>query len=47
MGRGRGGTGLGMGEFASLFLSNYSFPAPCFALEDSGCMLKGRFWALS
>ncbi len=43
MERGRRGTVLGMGEFASLFLFYYSFPIPCFALEDSGCRLKGRF----
>ena len=35
MGRGRMGTGLRMGEFASFFTSNDSFPVHCFALEDS------------
>ena len=43
MGRERPGMGLGMGEFASLFLFNYSLPVPCFALEDSGYTLTGRF----
>ena len=42
MGRGRRGTGPGMGKFASLLLLKHSFPVPCFVLEDSG-FLKGRF----
>ena len=45
--QGRRGTVPGMGEFAPLFLINYSLPVPCFALKGSGCKLKGRFSALS
>ena len=43
MERGRRGTGLGMGEFPSLFLFNYSFPVPYVTLDGSGCRLEERF----